>query len=115
MPDRRKNALSIACLLVFFVLPSTATALFWQTIKGDHFIINFTDDKNFAQEALLKAGRKPRNTKPRTVGQKRRQYGPGINEPNRDGMEAFRADRTAFAHQCVRQKFCEMPSRHVLR
>lgn len=55
MPYRRKRILLAACLCAILVLPGRAAALFWQTIKGDHFIINFTDNKDFAQEALLKA------------------------------------------------------------
>ncbi len=40
---------------VLAIFPSVCLALFWQQVKGDHFIVNFTDDKQFAQDVLARS------------------------------------------------------------
>lgn len=48
----------LLCFLFFLILslhPLAYSAQNWQIIKGDHFIINFTKDKKFAQEVLSKS------------------------------------------------------------
>jgi hypothetical protein len=42
-------------LLWFFCNPSVSSALYWQELKGDHFIIKYTDNKKYAQEVITKS------------------------------------------------------------
>ncbi|HAJ56484.1 MAG TPA: hypothetical protein DCL35_01800 [Candidatus Omnitrophica bacterium] len=41
---------------IFLACLTTASeALYWEQLKGDHFVINYTNDRKFAQEVLAKA------------------------------------------------------------
>ncbi len=42
-------------LVLFFSLNKISEALYWEELKGDHFIISYTNDKKFAQDVLSKA------------------------------------------------------------
>ena len=47
--------LGLVFFIFLFVCPSIATGLFWQQLKSEHFIVNYTADKIFAAEVLNKA------------------------------------------------------------
>ena len=44
-----------AFLVLLLLLPCLCSAADWQQIKGDHFIVNFLQDKDFANDVLSRA------------------------------------------------------------
>ena len=59
LENRTKQKILIFLCFVFsmilFGFPSNSCAMVWQQIKGDHFVVNYFDDKKFAEEVLAKA------------------------------------------------------------
>jgi hypothetical protein len=50
-----KNIFLLVVLALLACFPSDASAFYWQQVKAEHFIVNFTENKTFAQEVLNNA------------------------------------------------------------